>query len=54
MKNIAIANHLKNKLRNRTHFIITFTFRWTGVLYIKTHTDANKITAVPVNVNTRT
>ena len=28
---LSIANQFKNKLRNRTHSVITFTFRGTGV-----------------------
>ena len=31
MKNIATVNEFKNKLRNRTHSIITFTFMETVV-----------------------
>lgn len=31
MRNITIVNQFKNKLRNRTHSINTFTFRVTGV-----------------------
>ena len=51
MKNIAFVNQLKNKLGNRMHSIITFTFRGTGV---KMRTDANKITEGHANRNART